>query len=422
MHILLAPFGSAGDVHPFVGLAQALRARGHRVTFLLHDYFGRLVRGLGFESVAMGNDYLAPEIMKDPDLWHPTRSFKLVMGLALEGTREIFRLIAERYVPGESCVLAGSLAFGARLAQEKLRVPTATVHLQPGSFRSAYQAPVYPTLAMRDWWPRSLKRFFYWTIDALVVDRHLTTGLNAVRAELGLPPVRRAMHTWWNSPQLVLGLFPAWFGPPQPDWPPQTRLTGFPLYDERDATPPDPELTAFLDAGAPPIVFTPGSAMQHGRPFFEAAADACRRLGRRGLLLTRFPEQLPVDVPEGVRHLAYAPFSRLLPRAAALVHHGGIGTSAQGMAAGLPQLVMPLAHDQFDNAARLRRLGVARSLAVGRFRGPAVAAALRSLLDSPEVSARCREVAGRFRDARPLDEACDAVGSLAAPPMSRSAI
>src|SRR5512135_928511 len=274
---------------------------------------------------------------------------------------------------------------------------------------------LYPTLAMRDWWPRSLKRFFYWTIDALVVDRHLTTGLNAVRAELGLPPVRRAMHTWWNSPQLVLGLFPAWFGPPQPDWPPQTRLTGFPLYDERDATPPDPELTAFLDAGAPPIVFTPGSAMQHGRPFFEAAADACRRLGRRGLLLSRFPEQLPADVPEGVRHLAYAPFSRLLPRAAALVHHGGIGTSAQGMAAGLPQLGMPLAHDQFDNAARLRRLGVARSLAVGRFRGPAVAAALRSLLDSPEVSARCREVAGRFRDARPLDEACDAVGSLAAP-------
>jgi UDP:flavonoid glycosyltransferase YjiC (YdhE family) len=177
-----------------------------------------------------------------------------------------------------------------------------------------------------------------------------------------------------------------------------------------------PELAAFLADGPPPIAFTPGSANLHGRPFFEAAVDACTRLGRRGVLLTRFPEQVPSGLPSGVRHFAYAPFSQLLPRASALVHHGGIGTAAQGMAAGVPQLIMPLAHDQFDNVARMRRLGIARALPPARFRGPALARALGTLLDSPEVAARCRAVAGRFADdPRPMERASEAIESLARP-------
>ena len=420
MHVLLIPFGSAGDVHPFIGIAQALRSRGHRVTFLLNEYFGPLVRGLGFESVPLGDDHLLVEVTKNPDLWHPKRGFRLVMEGALEGARRIYRLIAERREPGETVLVAGSLAIGARLAQEKFGIPLATVHLQPSIFRSVHETPISGELAMKDWWPKPLKRSLYWLIDTLVVDRLLTRGLNVFRAELGLSPVRRAMHSWWNSPQLVLGLFPDWFGPRQPDWPPQVRLTGFPLYDERDVVPLDTSLAAFLDAGPPPLAFTPGSAMRHGRPFFEAALDACRRLGRRGLFLTRFPEQLPGDRPEDVRHSAYAPFSLLLPRVSALVHHGGIGTTAQALAVGTPQLVMPMAYDQFDNAARLRRLGVGLSLPVARFRGPAVAEALQDLLDSAEVSARCREIAGRFRDTRPLDEACVAIETLAVPLASHS--
>jgi UDP:flavonoid glycosyltransferase YjiC (YdhE family) len=222
------------------------------------------------------------------------------------------------------------------------------------------------------------------------------------------------MRHWIYGPQLILGFFPAWFGPPQPDWPPGVRLVGFPLYDEGDATPMPAALDEFVASGAPPIVFTPGSANVHARPFFEAAAGACARLRRRGVLLTRFPEQIPPVLPEGVRHFAYAPFSRLLPRAAALVHHGGIGTAAQGMAAGVPQLVMPLSHDQYDNAARMVRLGVARTLTPARFRAPAVASALGRLLDSSAVAASCRDVADRVHnDAGALERACDAIETFA---------
>jgi rhamnosyltransferase subunit B len=416
MRVLLVPFGSHGDVHPFIALGLALRARGHAVTFLINEYFGPLVRGLGFEMVALGEARQFEEVMHDPTIWHPQRGFEVVARSVLEYLRLTYDRIRELYVPGDTVAVGATLAFGVRLAQEALGLPAATVHLQPSIFYSNHETPVYPGLEAPRWWPRWFKRVFFDYVYGHYVDPRIVPGLNALRAELGLPPVRDVMRGWLHSPQRVLGFFPSWFGPPQPDWPPGVRLVGFPLYDERDATPLPAALDAFLAAGPPPIAFTPGSANLHARPFFEAAVDACARLGRRGVLLTRFPDQVPSPLPDGVCHCAYAPFSRLLPRVAALVHHGGIGTAAQGMAAGVPQLVMPLSHDQFDNAARMRRLGIARSLPPARFRGPKVAAALKALLDSPDVATRCRGVAERFTDgSQPMQDASEAIEALIQP-------
>lgn len=409
MHVLLNPIGSAGDVHPFVGLGLGLRARGHRVTFLVSPHFRPLLERLGFESIDLGTEADFRAALEDPDLWHPTRSFGVVARSVLASLPLAYEAIAARYVPGETAVVAGSLAYGARVAHDRLGVPLAMAHLQPSFFRSLDEFPVYPGVPLSSRSPRFAKRLFYRAVDALVIDRHLGPGLNAFRAGLGLPAVSRSMDGWLHAPQLVLGLFPDWFGPPQPDWPPQTRLVGFPLYDERDAADLDDHLAAFLDAGEPPIVFTPGSANLFGRAFFEEAVGACGRLGRRGLLLTRHAEQVPADLPPEVRHVPFVPFSRLLPRAAALVHHGGVGTMAQAFAAGIPQLVRPLAHDQFDNADRARRLGVALAIVPKRFRAPAVADALARLIDSPEVRSRCRDVAARFEGVDPVADACGAI-------------
>lgn len=126
----------------------------------------------------------------------------------------------------------------------------------------------------------------------------------------------------------------------------------------------------------------------------------------------KVPEQVPAELPAGVRHFPYVPFSQVLPRAAALAHHGGIGTSAQALAAGVPQLVMPMAHDQPDNAARLRRLGVAASVPRRRFRGPAVARALGELLDSKEVAENCASVAARLKGSRAVEQTCEAIEEL----------
>jgi UDP:flavonoid glycosyltransferase YjiC (YdhE family) len=263
---------------------------------------------------------------------------------------------------------------------------------------------------MRSWWPAWFRRFLFWVGDRFVIDRKIGRPINAFREEHGLQPVRRVWNRWLNSPQRAIGLFPEWFGA-APDWPAQFRQTGFVRYDQGEAAEVPPVVRDFLAAGEPPVVFSFGSAMRVGRPYFEAAVEACRRGGFRGLLLAKGGNQIPGDLPAGVVHADYAPFSRVFPRARAVVHHGGIGTSAQGLAAGVPQLVMPMAFDQVDNAHRLARLGVARVVPPSKFTGAAVADALRDLLSDPRVPAACQECAAKMAT-DPLPKTCQLIEEL----------
>jgi UDP:flavonoid glycosyltransferase YjiC (YdhE family) len=314
--------------------------------------------------------------------------------------------------PGRTVIGAQLLAFGARIFAEKHGVPLATIHLQPMAFLSVAHPPhSLPWLNERS--PRPVRELFGWLADASGA-LALGPSINGLRREVGLPPARRLLTRWVHSPDRIIGLFPEWYASPDPDWPPQARLTGFPLYDEADVTPPPPDLESFLDGSDPPIVFTPGSANLFAAGFFRAAVEACERLGRRGVLLTRHAEQVPRSLPPSVRHFGYAPFSLLLPRAAALVHHGGIGTVAQGLAAGIPQLVMPLSYDQPDNAVRLQELGVGKALPPKRFTGANCARALEELLASEEVRRRCAALAAKTREGDPLAETCDLIEALGA--------
>src|SRR5581483_5125654 len=195
-----------------------------------------------------------------------------------------------------------------RIAQEKLGVPLVTVHLQPSILYSKSAPPELPFTVGRPWFPRWAKRLLFSVGYRFVIDPILAPQTNAFRAELGLPPVRRFLDRWIHSPECVLGLFPPWYGPPQPDWPPNVTLTGFPLFDERGLAELPAEVEEFLGAGEATVVFTPGSAMKQGQAFFAAAVEACQLLGRRGMLLTRFAEQVPSSLPEGIRHFAYVPF------------------------------------------------------------------------------------------------------------------
>jgi UDP:flavonoid glycosyltransferase YjiC (YdhE family) len=410
--VLLCPIGSHGDVHPFVALGVELARRGHEVNVIVNGHFRPLVErvGLGYVEMGTSEEYLTA--LADPDVWHPVRGFELLIHhLLLKTLRQQYALLAERYVPGETVAVHSPIGFGARIAREKLGVPLATVHVSPVGLRSAYQPPVLPLPILPRWAPRFYCSLVFWLIDRLRIDPLMAGPVNGFRAELGLPPVRRFMHLWWSSPDLVLGLFPDWFGPPQPDWPPATRLTGFPLYDERGHAELPSGLSEFLAAGEPPLVFTPGSANRHGRAFFTAALEASERLCRRALLLTGFPDQLP-PLPDWARSFRYVPFSEVFQRAAAVVHHGGIGTTAQALAAGVPQLVMPFSYDQPDNAARVARLGVGDVLPAKRFTARRAEAKLAGLL-RPEVKARCVEVAGRCNGPDVIGRACDLIEGLA---------
>ena len=284
--ILLVAVGSHGDVHPFVGIGMGLRARGHRVRVIVNPHFESVVRGAGLEIVPLGTDAEYRALATHPDLWHRTRGPRYIFQQMSALVPRVYQAIVEHHVPGQTVVVHSTLAMGARVAQEKLGIATATVHLQPAIIRSAILPPTLPGAVLPMWLPLMGRRFLLFLADKLILDPMLAPALNEFRASLGLSiPARSIVHTWWNSPQRVIGLFPEWYAPPQEDWLPQIRLTGFPLYDERGVFAMPPELNEFLQSGTPPIAFTPGSAMWKADEFFKQGAEACRILGRRGLLL-----------------------------------------------------------------------------------------------------------------------------------------
>ncbi len=388
---VLIPAGSAGDTYPFVWLGRGLASLGHEVVAVVHRPFDRTMREAGLRAVACGTDEDYGRIIGDPDLWHPRRGLAAVARAAARLYPEVVPRIKAELDPGRTLLVAGGIAFGARIAAEAFATPLATVQLQPAAFLSVDDPPV-PQAGM-EWFcraPRWLRTLLY-KVGYLRADRLLAPSINAYRAELGLgAPVRSVLREYWHSPLRVLALFPEWYCRMQADWPPQALVTRFPLYDEGDRIAVPPALAAFLDAGQPPVLFTPGSANVQARGFFAAGLDACRRLGLRAVFVTRFPDQLPSPLPAEVCHAAYVPFSRVFPRCRAVVHHGGIGTVAQGLAAGVPQLVMAMSHDQPDNGHRLARLGVGAYLYPRAFTGERVAAALARLTASSDVAQACR--------------------------------
>ena len=411
MNVLLVTIGSAGDVHPFVALGRALQSRGHRATLITSGYFEDLIRGEGLGFIDLIDAGHFDAFLQNPDFWVPPKGIRLLIDEIILPLMLRTYGIIDALDRSNTVMAASTMALGARVAQEKLGIPLATVHLQPYSFLSFEDPPVSPVINFPTWLPRSVTRGIWNTMD-MISDRTLGTGIKHFRADLGLPRAIHLFTRWVHSPRMVLGLFPGWYGRPASDWPAQTELTGFIRFDRDRGEPLPREMLAYLEAGPPPVVFTPGSAMKHADGFFSAAVEACRSMDRRGILITPHREHLPSNLPDGIAHFDYAPFSLLLPRSAALVHHGGIGTVAQGLAAGIPQLVMPMNFDQPDNAARLHRLGVGVSLLPRKFTGPAVAHALDALLTSQRVLARCREVSAEIDFDQGLERACRRIEEL----------
>jgi rhamnosyltransferase subunit B len=416
VHVVLATLGSAGDVLPFVAVGSELRARGHRVSVMANPVFRGLVESAGLELVATGTVADFERVTSDPRLWSPTRSFRTVVEQAvLPAMRPVHEFVAG-LDPTRTVVAASVLTLGARTAHDRHGHPLVGVHLQPSAFLSAYDNAELGPVRAPSWLPRQVQAARLAAVDRWASDRLLAPPVNAFRAGLGLPPVTRVLGRWAPSPQSNLGLFPDWFAPVRPDWPVNMRLAGFvPAGDEGSGAPGGglpTALEAFLDAGAPPVVVTFGSSMRHARRLFAAAVAANRRRGRRTVVLTRFRDQVPDPLPAGAIHVEWVTMPRLLPRVAAVVHHGGIGTVAQVLRAGAPHLVVPFTHDQPDNANRLVRLGVAERLGPRRFTPEAAGAALDRLL-RPDLRRRCAGYAARIDPVAAVRVAADVIEAAA---------
>lgn len=406
MQVLLVSLGSMGDTWPFLALGKALQTRGHQVVLMANGFYRAQIEAEGLPFVENLSAEEFADYARRQSNWGFRESLDATAGLVLGQVRKTFDFLAERYVPGATVVAAQAYCMGARIAQEALGLPLATVHMQPLWFRSVYHSPVLPR-ACPTFVTRGLDRMTDYFVDA-----GLGPSINALRAEYGLAPARRLMKSWWNSPQLVVGFFPDWFDPPQPDWPPNVLTAGFPLLQWQGQERLSDELEQFLTGRRPPIVFTQTASTQQVSHYFAVAAEVASRLERPAIFLTPHDWLVPQPLPEHIRHYTFVPLDALLPRACAHVHHGGMGTIALSLLAGIPQITVPMVNDQNDNSRRLARLGVSACLTAKEFQPVRAAAELTRLLDSREVAVRCRDFARRTRESDAVGVACDALERL----------
>jgi rhamnosyltransferase subunit B len=410
--VLLPTLGSAGDVHPYIALGAALEARGHRATIITTPLFQPLIEAQGLRYLPVGTLEQVRIAIADPDLWHLRKGFEVLAQVFIPAIEQIYRLI-ETHADANTVVAFSTGAFGARVAQEKLGIPSASIHLQPTVIRTFADQGMFGNIRLSASRPQWFKHGLFRLVDWLVIDRCIKPPLNEFRATLGLEPVDRVMHRWMHSPQLVIAFFPEWFAAVQPDWPANTHAVGFPLWDGEGEPAPLEEAEEFLNAGAAPVIFTPGSAGSTMHRFFRESVEAARRLGLRAMLVTNYPEQIPPNLPADIRVFGYLPFSQVLPRAALLVHHGGIGTLAQGIKAGIPHLVVPNGYDQFDSGWRIEKMGLGSSIPQTRYRARRVARTIRAILGDGNGVERRKEYASRIDGELAIARACDLIESLA---------
>jgi rhamnosyltransferase subunit B len=412
--ILLATFGSLGDLHPYIAVGRALQARGHVARIATCSDYRSQVQSAGLEFAAVApslSDFGTPEELarqvSDPMLGTEVLVRDLVMPHLRESHLQLRAAATECEL-----LISHPLTFMLQVVADEQRKPWLSTVLAPASFLSRNDPPALAPInslqiarRMGPWVYNALLRFIRGRV------RSWEQQLHDYRRELGLPATDKVMvFEGQFSPHGTLALFDAPLMQPQPDWPPHTRLCGAPLYDGSAADPQVlAELQSFLAAGEAPIVFALGSsAVWLGGNFWAAAAEAATQLGRRAILITG-TSSAP-QLPASIRAFNYLPYSQVFPHASVVVHQAGIGTLAQALRAGRPQLITPVWFDQPDNAARAVQLGVARTLPFRRVTAARLVQHLRPLLAAGTYARAARDLAAQLNA---TDGAAKAAGYIA---------
>lgn len=411
MRIVLACWGSHGDVDPILGVALGLRARGHEVSIATAEYFRDLVlrNGLGYHAIRPAADPTDTELIRR--IMDPVRgSERLLREIVLPAVDAMFEDLGAA-VEGADLLVSHPITFAAPIVAERRGLPWASTVLAPLSFFSTHDCPVFPPAP----WLKRLDGIGMGPLLARLA-RAATTGWAApvtrLRRQLGLQPGKNPIFDGQHSPHLVLALFSRVLARPQPDWPSNVEITGHVLHDAPHGTALAPELEAFLQSGPPPIVFTLGSSVvQVAGDFWKESIGAMQLLGERAVFLVGPGKAAALRsmIPSTAMAIEVAPHSLLFPRASVVVQQCGIGTLAQGLRSGRPMLAVPFSHDQPDNAWRATRLGVARTVYPRRYRSRRVANELALLLRDASYTSAAARVAAEVRAERGVAAACDAI-------------
>jgi UDP:flavonoid glycosyltransferase YjiC (YdhE family) len=410
--IILNTFGSFGDIHPYMAIAMELKHRGHKPVIATMDVYREKIARIGVEFVPV-RPHIAQPKEQDPKLIEKIMEPKTGPRFLTEEV--VFPAVRESYadllpaVDGADLLVTHPAAPAGPLVGRKTGMPWISTVLAPLSFFSAYDPPMPPFWQ----WFNKLSVLGPGVMGFLLRAMQSTYKAKAIttfRDELGLEDYGNPMFEGQHSPTLILALFSKVFAQPQPDWPKQTEVTGFCFYDGKHDAPISQELSQFLENGPAPIVFTLGSsAVWVARDFFHESIEAAKSLGRRAVLLIGDERNLPHSLPEGMIAVDYAPYQSLLPKACAVVHHGGVGTTSQGLLAGVPTLIVPFAFDQADNAEHARKVGSSRTLYRNKYFAPKVASELDTLLRQPSYASRALAASNKLKQENGPARAADLI-------------
>lgn len=416
--IVLTTFGSLGDLHPYIAIGLELKERGHRVVIATTPFYREKIEAAGLKFHPVRPDLPSP--LENPEL--AAQLVAKVMDVRKGGEFLLKELLAPHVRDGyedlqeatrdADLLVTHMITYAGPVLAQKTGLPWISTVLAPATLLSAYEPmvlPQMPGLAKLLRLSPLFSRAFFSFVKRM--SEKWVEPVYKLRADLGLPRGLNPIFDGQYSPALNLALFSKVLGQPQPDWPPNTRVTGFPFYDKRDETRISPELEVFLDAGSPPIVFTLGSsAVFVADDFYRESIAAARKLRRRAVLLIGDERNRPRgSLPDGIVAFDYAPYSQILPRAAVIVHQGGVGTTGQALRAGVPTLIVPFNHDQPDNASRVSQLRVGRTITRTSYTAANAARELARLLNDESYARRAAEIARQVRSENGASDAADAI-------------
>jgi UDP:flavonoid glycosyltransferase YjiC (YdhE family) len=378
LRVVLATVGSRGDVQPMLALAQSFVARGHVPIIAAPPNFETWARSLGFAFAPVGVDiqvFLAEH--SDALTGNPVKMLK-------ETSRyfnEQIPLQAQQLKPAcdnADAILCGGLAVVAPTIAEHLRLPVLYVLYTSCMLPSSQHPPIsIPWHGLPNWMNDLL-----WRANRLLSDSLGLKTLNTMRADFGLPPVDHLRRHLFEDNPLVIAADEVLF-PPDPLWQGRYPYANFIFFD--DPAPLDPELDAWLADGEPPVFVGFGSMSGAGTDRVERMiVEAVAATGRRCIVGAGWAGLGAGALPSGWRVVREAPHALLFPRTAVVVHHGGSGTTAQALRAGVPQVLLPLILDQFHHAHRLHLASIApRAVPMEKITAAELADAILAALELP---------------------------------------
>ncbi len=381
-NILMLTRGTGGDVYPFVRIGSALKERGHHVSLAVDEDFMWMVKDAGLDGVPLDEVPTLERWLVEQKLPATEASHLLYHSKV---TISIIKLIQQHYRQRRPTVVSHyGLHLPVQMAAERLGI----------DYMPVFTAP------------------YFMLSVALLQEMYMTNSasLNHLRVKLGLPPVPvRGWLKWLTCPPRSIGLWPEWYASGREGTFKDVESVGFISHDKIEVGELPADFCEWLNAGEPPVLITHGTSIPERTEFFQVSADGCRAAGRRAVIVAKDEKLVAGCLSDTVKYYPYLPFGSLLPHLSAIIHHGGMGTSAQAIAAGVPQLILPCNSDRPDNAERLKQLKVADYLAPRFWDASTVTTALRNLLNSSEVKQQCAAVAQRISPGEAVNAACDVI-------------